>query len=108
MFRASSCPSSGEWYKIDSACGVQHWLCCRRLVEKRWLVCTCWEWFHKCTPTTSSPRVFFNTTSAVHHRRCRFISVSTCFGYHHAHHQENGTKSTAPMVYSTGCVAEDS
>jgi hypothetical protein len=24
MFRASSCPSSGEWYKIDSAYGVQH------------------------------------------------------------------------------------
>jgi hypothetical protein len=37
MYRASSCPSSGEWYKIDSACGVQHWLCCRRLVEKRWV-----------------------------------------------------------------------
>jgi hypothetical protein len=29
-------------------------------------------------------------------------------GHHHAHHQENGTKSTAPVVYSTGCVAEDS
>jgi hypothetical protein len=37
-----------------------------------------------------------------------FIGVSTCFGHHHAHHQENGTKSTAPMVYSTGCVAEGS
>jgi hypothetical protein len=36
MFRASSCPSSGEWYKINSAYGVQHWPCCRRLVEKRW------------------------------------------------------------------------
>jgi hypothetical protein len=36
MFRASSCPSSGEWYKIDNAYGVQHWLCCRRRVEKRW------------------------------------------------------------------------
>jgi hypothetical protein len=35
-----------------------------------------------------------------------FIGVSTCFGHHHAHHQENGTKST--MVYSTGCAAEDS
>jgi hypothetical protein len=23
-----------------------------------------------------------------------FIGVSTCFGHHHAHHQENGTKST--------------
>jgi hypothetical protein len=36
MFRALSCPSSGEWYKIDNAYGVQHWPCCRRLVEKRW------------------------------------------------------------------------
>jgi hypothetical protein len=36
MLQASSCPSSGEWYKIDSAYGVQHRLCCRRLVEKRW------------------------------------------------------------------------
>jgi hypothetical protein len=36
MFRASSCPSSGEWYKIDNAYGVQHWPCCSRLVEKRW------------------------------------------------------------------------
>jgi hypothetical protein len=30
-----------------------------------------------------------------------FIGVSTCFGYHHAHHQENGRKPTTPMVYST-------
>jgi hypothetical protein len=30
-----------------------------------------------------------------------FIGVSTCFGHHHAHHQENGTKSTVPVVYST-------
>jgi hypothetical protein len=37
-----------------------------------------------------------------------FIGVSTCFGHHHAHHQENCTKSTASMVYSTDCVAEDS
>jgi hypothetical protein len=36
MFRASSCPSSGEWYKTDNAYGVQHWPCCSRLVEKRW------------------------------------------------------------------------
>jgi hypothetical protein len=36
MFRASSCPSSGEWYKTDIAYGVQHWPCCSRLVEKRW------------------------------------------------------------------------
>jgi hypothetical protein len=35
MFRASSCPSSGEWYKTDKTYGVQHWLCCSRLVEKR-------------------------------------------------------------------------
>jgi hypothetical protein len=35
MFRASSCPSSGEWYKTDNAYGVQHWPCCCRLVEKR-------------------------------------------------------------------------
>jgi hypothetical protein len=36
MFRASPCPSSGEWYKTDNAYGVQHWLRCSRLVEKRW------------------------------------------------------------------------
>jgi hypothetical protein len=36
MFRASSCPSSGEWYKTDNVYGVQHWPCCSRLVEKRW------------------------------------------------------------------------
>jgi hypothetical protein len=36
MFQASSFPSSGEWYKTDNAYGVQHWLSCSRLVEKRW------------------------------------------------------------------------
>jgi hypothetical protein len=36
MFRASSCPSSGEWYKTDNAYGVKHWPCCSRLVKKRW------------------------------------------------------------------------
>jgi hypothetical protein len=36
MFRASSCPSSGEWNKTDDGYGVQHWPCCSRLVEKRW------------------------------------------------------------------------
>jgi hypothetical protein len=36
MFRASSCPSSGEWYKTDNAYGVQNWPFCIRLVEKRW------------------------------------------------------------------------
>jgi hypothetical protein len=36
MFRASSCPSSGEWYKTDNAYGIQHWPCCSRLEEKRW------------------------------------------------------------------------
>jgi hypothetical protein len=36
MFLASSCPSSGEWYKTDNAYGVQHWPCCSRLVEKKW------------------------------------------------------------------------
>jgi hypothetical protein len=30
-----------------------------------------------------------------------FIEVSTCFEHHHAHHQENGTKPTTTMVYST-------
>jgi hypothetical protein len=30
------------------------------------------------------------------------------FGHHHAHHQENGTKPTTPMVYSTGRDAVDS
>jgi hypothetical protein len=29
-----------------------------------------------------------------------FIGVSTVFGHHHAHHQENGTKPTANMVYT--------
>jgi hypothetical protein len=37
-----------------------------------------------------------------------FIGVSTCFGHHHAHHQENGTKTKALVVSSTGCVAEGS
>jgi hypothetical protein len=46
MFRASSCPSSGEWYETDNAYGLQHLPCCSRLVEKRWLVCTCWNSFH--------------------------------------------------------------
>jgi hypothetical protein len=36
MFRASSCPSSGEQYKTDNTYGVQHWPCCSRLEEKRW------------------------------------------------------------------------
>jgi hypothetical protein len=36
MFRALSCPSSGEQYKADNAYGVQHWPCCSRPVEKRW------------------------------------------------------------------------
>jgi glycerol kinase len=36
MFRASSCPSSGEQYKADNAYGVQHWPSCSRLEEKRW------------------------------------------------------------------------
>jgi hypothetical protein len=36
MFRASSCPSSGKWYKTDHAYGVQHWPCCSIIVEKRW------------------------------------------------------------------------
>jgi hypothetical protein len=30
------------------------------------------------------------------------------FGHHHAHHQENGTKPTKPMGYSTGRAAVDS
>jgi predicted nucleotidyltransferase len=37
MFRASSCLSSEEWYKIDSAYGVQHW-----------------EWFHVVKPFPTS------------------------------------------------------
>jgi hypothetical protein len=37
-----------------------------------------------------------------------FIGVSTCFGHHHAHHQENGTKPTTLMVYSTGRAVVDS
>jgi hypothetical protein len=31
-----------------------------------------------------------------------FIGVSTCFGHHHARHQENGTKPTTPMVIQDG------
>jgi hypothetical protein len=58
-------------------------------VEKMWLLCTFWELFHvssrettpnKCTPTTSSPRVFCNTTSAVHHRRFRFYTILLIMG----------------------------
>jgi hypothetical protein len=37
-----------------------------------------------------------------------FIGVSTCFGHHHAHCQENSTKPTTPMVYSTSRAAVDS
>jgi hypothetical protein len=37
-----------------------------------------------------------------------FIGISTCFGHHHAHHQEDGTKPTTPMVYSTGRAAVNS
>jgi hypothetical protein len=37
-----------------------------------------------------------------------FIGVSTCFGHHHAHHQENSTKPPTPMVYSTGRAAVNS
>jgi hypothetical protein len=36
VFRASTCPSSGEQYNADNACGVQHWPCCSRLEDKRW------------------------------------------------------------------------
>jgi hypothetical protein len=35
---------------------------------------------NKCTPTTSSPRVFCNTASAVHHRRCRFCTILPMMG----------------------------
>jgi hypothetical protein len=76
MFRASSCPSSGEQYKADNAYGVQHRPYCSRLEEKRW----------------------FGVKQDV------FIGVSTCFGHHRAHHQEKSTKPTTPMVYSTGVV----
>jgi hypothetical protein len=30
-----------------------------------------------------------------------FIGVSTRFGHHHAHHQENSTKPSTPMVLQT-------
>jgi hypothetical protein len=30
---------------------------------------------NKCTTTTSSPRVYCSTASAVHHRRCRFCTI---------------------------------
>jgi hypothetical protein len=33
-----------------------------------------------------------------------FIGVSTCFGHHNAHHQENSTKPTMPLLYTIGMI----
>jgi hypothetical protein len=55
VFRASSCPSSGEQYKADNAYSVQPWPC-------------------------SSPRVCCSTARAVHYRRCRLCTVLLMMG----------------------------
>jgi hypothetical protein len=73
--------------RTDNTYGVQHWPCCSRLEEKRW---------------------FGMHLLGLVSRLDVFIGVSKCFGHHHAHHQENGTKPTTPMVYSTGRAAGDS
>jgi hypothetical protein len=63
-FGHHQCPSSGEWYKTDSAYGVQHWLCCSRLEEKRWLVCTCWDWWNQSQQVHTEPHLLHESTAA--------------------------------------------
>jgi large-conductance mechanosensitive channel len=109
MFRASSCPSLGGQYKDDVFIGVstcfghhhahhqenstkmiyllvsQHvsgiiMPIIRRTVQ-RW----CIYWRLNMFRASSCP------SSGEEYKHDVFFGVSTCFGHHHAHHQENST-----------------
>jgi len=75
MFRASLCPSSGEQRPCVIAYGVLHWFC--------------WMWL-----------VVVVGRCVVGCEHCEVLS--TCFGHHYAHLQQNKDHVLLHMVYCTG------